>query len=98
MDMVGIWSTPDRSCTGSGKSIRRCSLRRTWWSRPPWLSTRATLDRIVIFRLAVGYEDVKVIIINDENAEELFNTKIIDFGAPITAMHWQNASVNQGKP
>ena len=51
----------------------------------------------VMFLLAVGYEDGKVVIINAENAEELFNTKIIDFGAPITAMHWQDASVNQGK-
>ena len=42
--------------------------------------------------LAVGYEDGKVVLINAENAEELFTTKIIDFGAPITAMHWQEAS------
>lgn len=41
-----------------------------------------------MFLMAVGYEDGKVLLINAENAEELFNTKIIDFGAPITAMHW----------
>ncbi len=33
--------------------------------------------------------------INGENAEELFTTKIIDFGVPITAMHWQDASNQQ---
>jgi|LauGreDrversion4_2_1035121.scaffolds.fasta_scaffold948502_1 hypothetical protein len=43
-----------------------------------------------IFLLAVGYEDGKVVLINaaTETAEELFSTKISDFGAPITAMHW----------
>ncbi len=41
-----------------------------------------------MFLIAVGYEDGKVVMINAENAEELFTTKIIDFGAPITAMHW----------
>ncbi len=46
-----------------------------------------------MYLLAVGYEDGKVVVINSENAEELFTTKIIDFGAPITAMHWQDASV-----
>ena len=44
------------------------------------------------FLIAVGYEDGKVMMINGENAEELFTTKIIDFGVPITAMNWQDAS------
>jgi hypothetical protein len=51
----------------------------------------------VMFLMAVGYEDGKVLIINAENAAELFNTKITDFGAPITAMHWQDASLPQSK-
>ena len=46
-----------------------------------------------MYVLAVGYEDGKVVVINSENAEELFTTKIIDFGATITAIHWQDASV-----
>jgi hypothetical protein len=47
----------------------------------------------IMYLLAIGYEDGKVMLINSENAEELFTTKIIDFGAPITAMHWQDVSV-----
>ena len=43
-----------------------------------------------LFKLAVGFEDGKVMILNGENAEELFLTKISDFGAPISCMHWQN--------
>ena len=41
-----------------------------------------------MFLIGVGYEDGKIVILNGESAEELFTSKIIDFGAPITAMHW----------
>ena len=49
-----------------------------------------------VFLIAVGYEDGKVVLVNAENAEMLFTTKIIDFGAPITAMHWQDAPMGKG--
>lgn len=51
-----------------------------------------------MFLLAVGFEDGKVVLINSgtENAEELFSTKISDFGAPITSMHWQNFPIKTG--
>lgn len=47
--------------------------------------------------MTLGYEDGKIMMINTESAEELFTTKIIDFGAPITAMHWQAIEKSSGK-
>jgi hypothetical protein len=38
--------------------------------------------------VAVGYEDGKVSILNSDSADEIFSTKIVDFGSPITALSW----------
>ena len=41
--------------------------------------------------LLVGYEDGKVSMLLTDNAQEIFQVKIVDFGAPITALEWQEA-------
>lgn len=35
---------------------------------------------------ALGYEDGKISIIKSDTAEEIFGTKIVDFGSAITCM------------
>ena len=98
--MVGIWSTPDRTVElhRVGYKHQKVFAKEDLVGPTAMAFNEGNPGSNVMFLLAVGYEDGKVVIINAENAEELFNTKIIDVGAPITAMHWQDASVNQGKP
>ena len=85
--MLGIYSTTDRTV-----ELHRVGFKHQKVFAKEDLvgpTSVAFNEGNAMFLLAVGYEDGKVVIINAENAEELFTTKIIDFGAPITSMHWQ---------
>jgi hypothetical protein len=99
MDMLGIFSTTDRTV-----ELHRVGFKHQKVFAKEDLVGPTSLafnEGNAMFLLAVGYEDGKVVIINAENAEELFTTKIIDFGAPITSMHWQDnkraAKVEEGQ-
>jgi hypothetical protein len=37
---------------------------------------------------ALGYEDGKLSIVKSDSAEEIFSTKIVDFGSQITSLCW----------
>ena len=95
MDMLGVWSTQDRviELHRVGYKHQKIFAKEDLVGPTAMAFNEGTPGKNTMYLLAVGYEDGKVVLINSENAEELFTTKIIDFGAPITAMHWQDASV-----
>jgi hypothetical protein len=96
MDMIAIHSTPDRVI-----ELHRVGYKhQKVFAKEDLVGPTAVafLDSTPgsagsLFQMAVGFEDGKVTILNGENAEELFTTKISDFGSPITSMHWQDISV-----
>ncbi len=95
MDMICVWSSPDRvvELHRVGYKHQKVFSKEDLVGPTSIAFNEGTPGKNSMFLIAVGYEDGKIVLVNAENAEELFNTKIIDFGAPITAMHWQDASL-----
>ena len=96
MDIIGIFSAPDRviELHRVGYKHQKVFAKEDLVGPTAMAFNESTSSHMNIFLLAVGYEDGKVVLINaaTETAEELFTTKISDFGAPITAMHWVTMS------
>ena len=90
MDMIALWSTPDRvlELHRVGYKHQKVFVKEDLIGPTSLAFNEGTPGTKNMFLLAAGYEDGKVVVINAENAEELFTTKIVDYGAPITAMHW----------
>ena len=99
MDIVGIWSTADRviELHRVGYKHQKVFAKEDLVGPTSMAFNEGQPGTNSMYLLAVGYEDGKVTLINSENAEEVFTTKIIDFGAPITAMHWKDASLKGDK-
>lgn len=87
MDLVAIWSTQDRLL-----ELHRVGFKhQRLFAKEDLVGPTAVAfyEGAGLFLIAVGAEDGKVVLVSGENAEELFTTKIIDFGAPVTTMFWQ---------
>jgi len=85
MDLIGVIASSERLI-----EVHRCGYKHQ--------KVFAKEDSIAITSLifaengklcAAGYQDGKISILMSDTAEEIFTTKIVDIGSPITALWWQ---------
>eukprot|EP00347_Sterkiella_histriomuscorum_P019667 403340747 len=88
MDMLGVISTQDHMI-----DVHRVGYKhQKIFSKEDLLGPTALEFTKNGQQVIIGYEDGKISVIkNDNTAEELFTSKIVDFGAPITAIHYQES-------